>query len=845
MMRLKMFKTSIPVILSLVMFSMLILTQDGHAQGSAAGKVVFVMGTPQAIDSAGTARNLVRGDAIYSGDRLVTGRGRLQVNMADGAFISVQPNSEYILDNYNYSGQPDGTEQAVYRLAKGGVRAVTGLIGRTNKEAYKVNTAVATIGIRGTGHNTRLCAGDCGSGVKDGLYHNTWEGITYVVNDVDSEDVPTGEGVYVERIDTEILPLDQASGVTAAVTRIEEIREDEEETRDVEEQTTLVATGDQRNPDGDQIAVVGDGVLTPTQSESISGLGVLGVHSEDDSVDGVDVFGLSDASVLVDPDEKIIGIIGLDDNGTDPGTRGFGTINLNAALGVDDPALQAEITGFVGLLDSENMRLFLEDPAEAVESTLLGNSVGFGRWANGRFLATDDDGTIFTVEELVDFQSLHFIFGPLADPVPALGTASYQFVDGTRSTSRSGASIGNGVTGGNISVNFGAGTAQLSMDVDHNGNLYLVSGPLALGVAENSLMDAGVYASATLAGSACNPMCSTYIEGGFVGDIVSGVPEYIGLEYEIQETDIILGVAAFSATGGLIQSFVTKPMVLIAVQPSVDFLNEADITVGIDGAIHFDANGKVIGAIITQFEEDPLNPTGPEIQARSFGTIDLEAMKNSDDLGARTELDSLITAGGAALATAIADFESNPASVTDSYDNGVVGFGRWTNGKVLTYNDNFGAEVDTLTGNQSLHFIYGQEPDPLPTTGMATYNFVDGTQSTSVSGATIGNGVMSGSISVIFSSTPSANLNMVVDHVNPDNTGGIYNINGSLEVGAPEIHDLSVSATGGTGNCMSGCTTFIDGGFAGPTNVTGPAYIGIEYDINETDIITGVAGFAN
>jgi len=40
-MRLKMFKTSIPVILSLVMFSMLILTQDGHAQGSAAGKVVF------------------------------------------------------------------------------------------------------------------------------------------------------------------------------------------------------------------------------------------------------------------------------------------------------------------------------------------------------------------------------------------------------------------------------------------------------------------------------------------------------------------------------------------------------------------------------------------------------------------------------------------------------------------------------------------------------------------------------------------------------------------------------------------------------------------------------------
>ncbi|MBF8269474.1 MAG: hypothetical protein HW386_1183, partial [Gammaproteobacteria bacterium] len=109
MMRLKMFKTPVPVILSIMTLVMLVLPHAGHAQGAAAGKVVFAMGTPQAIDSAGTARNLARSDAIYSGDRLVTGRGRLQVNMADGAFISIQPNSEYVLDNYNYSGQPDGT----------------------------------------------------------------------------------------------------------------------------------------------------------------------------------------------------------------------------------------------------------------------------------------------------------------------------------------------------------------------------------------------------------------------------------------------------------------------------------------------------------------------------------------------------------------------------------------------------------------------------------------------------------------------------------------------------------------------------------------------------------------
>ena len=196
-----------------------IMIQTSSAQ-TPAGKVVFTQGTPVAVNGEGTERGLARGNDIYSGDRLITNAGRLQLSMVDGAFISVQPNSEYQVENYNYSGTPDGTEIANYRLVKGGIRAVTGLIGRQNPEAYKVNTAVATIGIRGTGHNTRICAGDCGSR-EDGLYHQTWEGITFVVNDVDTEDVPTGTGVYVADIDTDIEVLDQPPAVLA----VETIRE--------------------------------------------------------------------------------------------------------------------------------------------------------------------------------------------------------------------------------------------------------------------------------------------------------------------------------------------------------------------------------------------------------------------------------------------------------------------------------------------------------------------------------------------------------------------------------------------------------------------------------------------
>ena len=53
-------------------------------------------------------------------------------------------------------------ESAFFRLLKGGFRAVSGLIGHTRREDYAVQTPVATIGIRGTDYEVRMCSGDCG-----------------------------------------------------------------------------------------------------------------------------------------------------------------------------------------------------------------------------------------------------------------------------------------------------------------------------------------------------------------------------------------------------------------------------------------------------------------------------------------------------------------------------------------------------------------------------------------------------------------------------------------------------------------------------------------------------------
>ena len=61
-------------------------------------------------------------------------------------------------------------------LLAGGIRTLTGRIGKTRRDAYLMNTPTASIGVRGTDYELRLCAGDCPAGSPDGLYLGVTEG---------------------------------------------------------------------------------------------------------------------------------------------------------------------------------------------------------------------------------------------------------------------------------------------------------------------------------------------------------------------------------------------------------------------------------------------------------------------------------------------------------------------------------------------------------------------------------------------------------------------------------------------------------------------------------------------
>ena len=176
---------------------LLLLFAGGAQAADKAGDITLLTGRATAATEQGDIRQLRKNGEVYPGEILSTGPNTyLNVKFTDGGRTLIRPNSRFQIAEYRYSQPQAGRDSrgsrgadrnieqedggnAVFRLLKGGFRAVTGLIGRENKENYKVRTPVATIGIRGTDFEARLCAGDCfdiDPMPQDGLYAGVFDG---------------------------------------------------------------------------------------------------------------------------------------------------------------------------------------------------------------------------------------------------------------------------------------------------------------------------------------------------------------------------------------------------------------------------------------------------------------------------------------------------------------------------------------------------------------------------------------------------------------------------------------------------------------------------------------------
>lgn len=142
----------IKMILALASVSLMLLTQA--AEASVAGRVQFVHGNVK-VTTAGVTRVLKKGDRVSEGDFISTAMSSsAQIKMLDGGFVAIRPNTQMKFEQFVFNGKQDGSERSFFSLLKGGFRAVTGLIGSRNKRNYRIKTPSATIGIRGTDHES-------------------------------------------------------------------------------------------------------------------------------------------------------------------------------------------------------------------------------------------------------------------------------------------------------------------------------------------------------------------------------------------------------------------------------------------------------------------------------------------------------------------------------------------------------------------------------------------------------------------------------------------------------------------------------------------------------------------
>ena len=120
------------------------------AFAKAVGTVTFKIGNVSITHIDKTVTQAIKDAELNAGDTIETKDGRLQLALIDGGKVSLQPNTIYKINKYEFSGKEDSSEYAFTELVKGGLRTISGLIGHKNRDRYQLKTAVATIGIRGT-----------------------------------------------------------------------------------------------------------------------------------------------------------------------------------------------------------------------------------------------------------------------------------------------------------------------------------------------------------------------------------------------------------------------------------------------------------------------------------------------------------------------------------------------------------------------------------------------------------------------------------------------------------------------------------------------------------------------
>lgn len=197
---------------------------SGLAQAAPAGVVTHLSGTLSVKRADGASKLLSIKSEVMEGDMLSTAAETYaRVKFNDGGEVVLRPGTDLKVESYAFNQAQPANDNVVLSMLKGGLRAVTGLVGRRNKEKVSFNTETATIGIRGTHFGALMCSNDCagvptvtGKPPADGLHVDVAVGAVVVSNPAGQQQINAGQFGYVASPSAppQIVPPQQGIQVT-------------------------------------------------------------------------------------------------------------------------------------------------------------------------------------------------------------------------------------------------------------------------------------------------------------------------------------------------------------------------------------------------------------------------------------------------------------------------------------------------------------------------------------------------------------------------------------------------------------------------------------------------------
>ncbi len=176
-----------------------------EAASARSGEVTNLSGAVIARNAEGHSRILSTKSDVSEGDLLLTSENSFaRVKFTDGTEVVLRPGTQLRINTFRYDERAPENDNVFLSLIKGGLRSITGLVGRRNPERVKYTASSATIGIRGTNFGMLFCDGDCakiptpsGAPPADGLHVDVADGRIVVTSQGGSSEFAVGQFGFV------------------------------------------------------------------------------------------------------------------------------------------------------------------------------------------------------------------------------------------------------------------------------------------------------------------------------------------------------------------------------------------------------------------------------------------------------------------------------------------------------------------------------------------------------------------------------------------------------------------------------------------------------------------------